>query len=430
MKKQSKPLSFVLLPAVIFSSFLFFLILLSNGSMSHAQDAFAGTPSYLPVLLKIGTPTPIPTPTPTAIPPEPQFVKNIPLPQAQCSNYVNVNNTSGYAYVLNNFSHDVAIFKDANYVTTVPSGGEWPTKATSDPDSNRTFITNLHKFSDGSQTATQLGMFQNAALAATYDQFFEGYQPLYNTTNDYLYVTDLGQTIRVFDASGPDLQFLADISMAEGIKGWITSITHDPLTGRVFAASWSNGEIYVIEGTTLVTTLSSDTWGPADLAIDPVNRYLYVVGQEVANRPPGYPVNNVVVRSIDPPFTEVALYAITKRSTSVAYDNIGGYVYVINPDADSISIFKDGAHLKTLPVGSFPSVVEVNPQTGYAFVTNTRSHDITVLKNGQVVKTIASQGIRPIALDFDLQNNYVYVANRGTEEEQFECNSASVTILR
>lgn len=429
MKKNIpfKPLHILYLSAVFLGAFLLLVITLFNSNPSLAQGTVNGTPYFLPV---IHHNPPTATPQPTPVPSVPQFVKNIPLPQAQCPNDVNVNNTTGYAYVVNNFSNNVSILHNGNYITEAPTGGEWPTKATSDPNSNRTFVTNLHKLSNSGQTTTQLSLFQNTTLVTSYDQFFEGHTPLYNPTNDYLYVTDLGQNIRIFDASDMNLKYLTDISMDDGIKGWITAITYDPNSGLVFAASWSNGEIYVIQDTTLLAILQTDTWGPAGLAVDPINKHLYVTGQEVKNRPPNYPNNNVSIFATEAPFQKIQSFAITQESTSVSYDPIGGYIYVINPADNSVSIFKDGQYLHTLPTGTFPGSVKVHPQTGYAFVTNLLSRNITILKNGQLAETIPSQGIGPIAVDFDTVNNYVYVANRGIETSQFKCDSASVTILR
>lgn len=247
----------------------FFLLLLSlsgAGSSLSAGGPIAGTPSFLPFVLK-----PPPTPTATAIPPVPQFVQNIPLPNAQCPNYVAINEISDHVYIANNFSHDIALLRGTTLLGYVPSGGEWPTRIEVDPNSGRTFVTNLHSIGNVGPPSP-LAEFNNGTLTRTYNQKFEGHTPLYNVMNDYLYVTDLDSNIRVFDASSSPLTFVTDIGQDQDVRGWITSITHDPVNGRVYAASWDFGEFYVINGTTVEAVRDAQAWGPASLLFDPVDR--------------------------------------------------------------------------------------------------------------------------------------------------------------
>lgn len=396
------------------------VMLVYNNQTSATSINLDNTPHFLPFVIREPDPTPIP-----AIP---QLVTTIPLEQVQCPNFVGVNETSGYVYVANNFSNDVSIFSGPHFVATVPTGGEWPTKIAVDPTSNRAFVTNLHVL-DGSSPPTQLTMFRDASVVTTYDQFFEGHTPLYNSVNDYLYVTDLDSNIRVFDAQGEGLTYLTDIGQPQGIYGWITSATFDPETGLVYVASWDYGKVHVIEGTQVIATFDTQTWGPASLVLDREHGYLYVVGQEVDARPEGYPNYNVTVFNAHAPFQFLAGFTTASSSISVGWDPIGGYVYVSNPLDNSVSVFHGLQHVNTMPAGTYPRYLAVHPETGYAFVPSSVSNSITILKNGQIVDTIADQGIGPWAVGINSVTDYVYVANRG-RELNFQCRDASVTILR
>ncbi len=395
-----------------------------------AGGIITGTPSFLPLVFKpLPTPTATATPTSTPVPPVPQFVQNIPLPGAQCPNSVFVNEVTDYVYIANNFSHDISFLRGTDYLGNVPSGGKWPTRMTMIPESGRTFITNLHRLQPG-DPASPMAEFDGMSLLGTYSQKFEAFTPLYNTVNQHLYITDLDSNIRVYDASTLPLTFVKDIGVADGVRGWIKTITYDPTTGLVYAASWDYGELYVIDGTTVTAVISTQTWGPEELLFDPIHNYIYIVGQEVDNRPVGYPAHNITVFDAAPPHQFRAGFATSTSSHRLGQDPLSGLVYAANRVADSVTIVNGLQMLGTVPVGAAPNDVAANPNTGYVFVANSNSNDITVLKNGAVVSTIASQGIRPYAIGIDSRNNYVYVANRGTEGHLSCTTNASVTIVR
>ncbi len=395
-------------------------------SAQAARSVTDGTPYFLPIISK--QPTPTATPSPTPVPAVPQFVKNIPVSSANCPNDIDANENTGIAYMVNNYSNDVSLFLNDTYLRNINTGGKWPSKVTIDPDSDRAYVSNIHSNHGG--PPTPLTAFKGTNITGTYDQYFEGHTPLYNPVNDYLYVADLDSNIRVFNAAQTNLTYLKDIGMNEGIRGWITSITFDPESGLVFAASWDYGQVYVIDGLQVVGILDAHTWGPASLAIDTTNHYLYVVGQEVQNRPAGYPNTNVSVFSTQAPFNRLASYATAQFSISVAYDPIGNFTYVVNPPDNNVSVFSGLTFLGNQAVGSFPREVEVHPETGYAFIANRGSNNISVFKNNKPVVTIPSQGIMPWAIGINTTNDYVYVVNRGEERHIYDCVSASVTILR
>ncbi|MCA9975565.1 MAG: hypothetical protein KC413_07435 [Anaerolineales bacterium] len=399
---------------------LFLLLLWSAHATAATRTTEDDPSSFLPIIYSLPAPTPIPA--------VPELVNTLELPGAQCPNFVGVNETSGYIYVANNFSNNVSILSETNLVTTVPSGGDWPTKIAADPNSDRIFMTNLHVTS-GVEPPSKLAMFRNTGIANVYNQYYEGHTPLYNSYNNYLYVTDLDSDIRVFDAQGSGLTFLTDIGHSQGVNGWITSATFDPDTGLVYAGSWDYGQVHVIDGTQVIATISSKTWGPAALALDRENGYLYVVGQEVSNRPEGYPNYNVTVFNAHPPFQFLGGFVTSNSSISVAWDPIGGYVYVSNPLENSVSVFKGLQHIRTTAVSANPRYLAVHPETGYAFVPSSNGNTITIFKDGQIVKTVANQGVSPWAVGINTVTDYVYVANRGREVD-FQCHNASVTILR
>lgn len=427
---MSKTRFFIVATAVLtVATFIFLLLTGPKGGVS-AGGIITGTPSFLPLVFKpLPTPTATATPTSTPVPPVPQFVQNIYLPGAQCPNAVFVNEVTDYVYIANNFSHDISFLRGTNYLGNVSSGGRWPTRMTMMPENGHTFITNLHPTNPG-EPLTPMAEFDGATLIRTYPGKFEGFTPLYNTVNQYLYVTDLDSNIRVYDASSLPLTFVKDIGAADGVRGWIKTITFDPTSGLVYAASWDYSELYVIDGTTVTAVRSTQTWGPEKLLYDPIHHYIYIVGQEVDHRPDGYPAHNITVFNAAVPYQFLTGFATSTSSHRLAQDPLSGLVYAANRLADSVTVVNGLQLVGTTPVGAMPNDVAANPNTGYVFVANSNSNDISVLKNGAVVSTIASQGIRPYAIGIDSRNNNVYVANRGTEYNLYCNTNASVTILR
>ncbi len=406
-------------PLALFSTLILALWIMS-GTSGQAISGGDGTPYYLPMVRLDPTPIPTATPTATPIPPAPQFVKNIALPNAQCPNSVGFNAVSGYVYVANNFSYNVSAFKNTNFVTNI-SMGEWPTAIAADNDSAITYVTVLHG---------QVTVLDGTTVLGEIPKHYESYGVAVNPTNGYAYITDLDSVVQV--ANGTNLIANVPVTDPQGTPpnngaGWLQPVVVDPNTGLVYVASWSHGKMYVLDGTTVVANYRAG-WGVKDMAIDAARGYIYLAHSE----PNATYKHNISVFNIA---TQTFTYIDTdldslNNSRGVAVDPITGYAYFTNPDEDTVTVVQGTQVVATLPAGNTPWGVGVNPNTGYVFVTNRLSDDITIIKNLSVVNTIPAQGDQPFAVGVDTINNDVYIANRGDEYGLFQCRDASVTILR
>ena len=386
----------------------------ANAGRPQAVAGTDGTPSFLPVLRKDSTPSPIATPITAA----PQFVKNVPLPGAQCPNAVGFNAVSGYVYIANNFSDNVSVLQHTNFITNIPTG-EWPTLIAADPDSALTYVTVLHDRVTALSATNIVGYIPN---------HYEPYGIAVNPVNGYIYITDLDSLVQVADGTTQ----VADVPITDpdtgGGAGWLQPVVVDPNTGLVYVASWSHGRLYVLDGTAVITSYRAG-WGVKDMAIDAARGYIYIAHESPnATYPHNISVFNIQAQTIKPISTAT-------NSRAVAVDPLSGYAYATNEQDDTVTVLLRTQVVATLPAGDGPVAVGVNPNTGYAFVTNTGSHDITVYKDGALVTTIGAQGLRPFAVGVDTLTNDVYIANRGLEipnPPEFTpiCTHASVTILR
>ena len=418
-------LSFIgLVAALIIPLLAIFLFTIEQSATGEAAAGGDGTPNYLPLLAQQATPTftptltPTNTPTPTATPAIPAVVTELTLPNAQCPNDVGANPVSGYVYIANHDSSNVSVINGTSLVGRVNTG-EWPTDIASDPDSNRSFVTNLH----GGTSVFEQGNLVTTLYTNPPPLYGEPHAVAYNPVNDYLYTANiLGSVVQVFDGTTS----LANIPLT---AGWILDVAVDTDTGTVYVPSWEIGKMFVINDTQIVSSFQLG-WGPAATVVDPETGYVYT-----AHTSPNttYPHNLSVFMRGTQTVTPISTGA---NSRSIALDPLSGYVYATNPDNNTVTVLQGPNVVANIYVGGRPWDVAVHPETGYVFVTNLSSNLVTVLKNAAIVTTLPV-GEDPISVGVDTVNDYVYVANENSEVECNEvnqcwkiCNPPSVTILR
>lgn len=405
--KQTNVRRFLALLGLVTAVTLGFMLVF-NASIANTQTE---EHTYLPVIYRV-----LPTPTPAV----PQYVKTISLPNVQCPNDVGFNAVSGYVYVANNFSSNVSVFKNGDFVTNIPVG-TWPTMIAADNDSPFTYVTALH---------SGVALLNGTTYVGIAPPKYEPYGVAVNPVNGYAYVTDLDSAVQILDG----LTEIANITITDpeiappnNGAGWLQPIVVDPNTGRVYVASWSHGKMYVLDGTNVIADYRAG-WGVKDMAIDPVRGFIYLAHSEPNET---YPHNISVFNIATQTFTYIDTHAGARTgSRSVAVDPISGYAYFTNPANGNVTVLQGAQVVTVLPAGNTPWGVGVNPNTGHVFVTNRASNDITVIKELSVINTIPAQGLQPFAVGVDTINNDVYIANRGDEYGLFQCRDASVTILR
>lgn len=367
---------------------------------SLAQDG--SFEAFLPVLL-------VPVSTP-------QFVKNVPLPSAKCPNAAGFNHVSRYMYIINNFSNNVSVFRDRAFVIDIATG-EWPSSVASDPQSDRTWVTNLH---------SGVSLLQGTAQTGFVPRSYEPYGVAFNPVNGYVYVTDLDSKVQIINGSQEVTTLsITDPQTGNG-AGWMRPIVVDPRTGLVYAASWDYGRLYVIEGTNVTDSVRLG-WGPLNMALDSVRGLLYVAHSDPNA---AYPhdisvvdLDTLTVTYVDPEPGEI------NTSRDVAVDPRTGLAYVTNPDRNTVTVLDGTAVVGKVPVGERPWGIGVNPNNGYVFVTNRDSNDVSILRNGMLEDVVEIHGQTPFAVGVDTINKDIYIVNRGVEYGLFRCRNGSVSIL-
>lgn len=336
----------------------------------------------------------------------PTYVTTIELPGALCPNDVKVNPISGIAYVANHDSGNVSLLKDAQLIKTTATG-EWPTLVSSDPNSNKSYVTNLHggvSFFEGSQLATTI--FPSPSYPGEIVTYGEPYAAAYNPVNGYVYIAQIsgGGYIQVVKGT----QTVANIPIMEG---WMLDVKVDSTTGLVYVANWEHGQLIIIQDTAVIAQFPIG-WGPDKLALNESTHLLYAAHSSPNAQ---YP-NNISVTNLNN--HQVTPITTATKSRRVAVDALNNLAYITNPAQNNVTVVQGSQSLGNRGTGANPWDVAVHSQSGYAFVTNLDSKNVTVLRNGEVVGTLPA-GTNPISVGVDPLSNYIYVAN---ETAKHYCN--------
>lgn len=331
--------------------------------------------------------------------PLPEIVDSVPLTGAYCPHYVHVNPYSGYVYVpsvgVTTAALDeepisrVSVVKDDELVSLVYSG-DWPSHADDKPGTNETYITNLHG---------NVSVFRDAVIVNELITPYDPYGIVYNPVNDYVYVSDLHNGLMgVFDSA--DYQLVKQFDTGAGD---LHELTVNPINGEVYAANWGLGRVAYIEGTE-TTALVQAGWGNDYVHYDATTRLLYVTHSAPS---PEYPHNISILKDR----AVIATIFTAVRSFGIDSNPYTGYVYVTNPNNNTVTVLKGTDVVANIPVGDQPWSISVDPYSGYVFVVNLRDETVSVIKELEVVETL--EGFEdPMWVDVDPVTNTAYVANK------------------
>jgi YVTN family beta-propeller protein len=186
----------------------------------------------------------------------------------------------------------------------------------------------------------------------------------------------------------------------------------DPLTHQVFVASHDNSRLFVLDGSNL-SLLANVVVGnlPVGVAVDPVLNRAYVTNwasQDVY-------VLNATTRELEdiipvgPYPTFVKINPQTNRVFVAKYGSNG--LVVINGDTNAVE-----ASVGSGGVGTWG--LAVNPNLNRVYLSNRDSGTVTTLDGnngyqviyGQTIKPCGGAGSAPYAMDFNPDNNKLYIA--------------------
>ncbi len=185
----------------------------------------------------------------------------------------------------------------------------------------------------------------------------------------------------------------------------------DSERGRVYVANYGSDTISVIDSQTnsLITTLT-DLPTPNQLAYDTTHNILWVTS---------YSTNQLIPIQANADATSFSLkpaLPVGEGPEAVAYDPIGGYLYVANSLADSVTVINTAGEIPTITATlsdhfSRPVHAVANPITGRVYIANVDDQSLTVLSGGTVNQVIALENSGPLyGLAVDDKQDLLYVA--------------------
>ena len=108
------------------------------------------------------------------------------------------------------------------------------------------------------------------------------------------------------------------------------------------------------------------------------------------------------------------------RSTPIAITHDDGFVWSVNPDNDSVSVFQvandENTKVAEIPVGKEPWCVAITPDDSKAYVANMASGTVSVISTvgRNVIKTIRV-GTEPFGCALTPDGGKLYVANQSSD---------------
>jgi YVTN family beta-propeller protein len=275
-------------------------------------------------------------------------------------------------YVVNSNANRVSVIDTTTNLVkaTIPVGGE-PFRVALDPGLNRAYVTNV----TGNSLSVIDTTTNSVVSTITSPRFNTPRGVAVDPTTHLVYVPIYydNQMLAVIDpTTSPAAITYTDIL---GSRPWAVDV--DPTTHRAYPTTLFGGTLSTVSGTAILSTIHG-LGAPTQVTVDPVTKKAYVANNGNMT---------VVDISADVPVVTGTLAPGTQHS-DLAIDQGVGTSYVTNPGANSVSVMDkaSGAISATVPVGSRPSAVEVDPVTHRAHVINS---DNTV----SVIAPFASQGI-------------------------------------
>lgn len=183
----------------------------------------------------------------------------------------------------------------------------------------------------------------------------------------------------------------------------------NPVTNRIYVASFQDGIVKVIDGATAAVITTLDVSGPGAMAVNTTTNMIYVAN-------PG--ANTVTV--IDGASNTVGT-PITVGTTpiTVAVNPVTNMIYVGNLVSNNVSVIDGSSNtvIATVAAGTNPQVIGVNPATNLIYVVNNTTSNVSVIDGAaspqSVIATVAV-GTNPLSIGVNAATNLIYVLNSGS----------------
>ena len=208
----------------------------------------------------------------------------------------------------------------------------------------------------------------------------------YNPSNKVIYVGNyFSYSVSVIDSTTNKVIKTIDVGDAP------VDLKFNPSNGDIYVAGYSLGDITVISGSVVVTTIASPSVS-FKLGYNPVNENIYVANYfNPANIKLINSATNTLIKNID----------VGDFPWDIEHSPSSNRVYVSNLLSDDVSLISSSnTVVKTITVGDGPTDLMYNPSNKRMYVINSYSDDVSVIGSTIILGPAPNSpsGLMPIVI--------------------------------
>jgi YVTN family beta-propeller protein len=274
------------------------------------------------------------------------------------------------------------------------------------------YASNLACASPNSVSGSAIQLGTPASPTSSLKRITVGDAPLfdaYDPVHDLVYVSNSGEFNIASLSIIRGARVIATIGSA-AICGnaHLQGVAFNPINKLVYVADTFNNKILVMNGTTLLTTISVKC--PLFLAYDPVNRFVLASNNcELAN-------DNTITLISGLKVVHVVQMSVTRYSSPGGIAVVNNRIFVANTIDNSLSVLSDSSFkmIGSIKLGVDPFEMAFDPVNKQLYITNTGDNTVSVIdvQSLKVAHTI-HVGQNPYGILFSPKNHNLYVANNG-----------------
>lgn len=279
-------------------------------------------------------------------------------------------------------------------VTSCATGGHEPGVAW-DPVDHRVYVSNF-----GAGTVSVLK--GTCSIVGTIRLPNFGAQPFgiaFDPSNDWVYVVDSALD-QVYAIDGTKL-----VATVTGNFSYPVGIAYDPAAGIMLVTNWApaKGYITTINGTSANRTIAVGGQ-PVGISYDPFYNVV-LVANELSD-------NITFINASSPSTPHHRSLAVGTRPYSIAFDPSDGDDYVSNGVGNNVTVFTGaGVHVGSVVVGRYPAGLVYSPSSLSVYVAVAHDNSVSVVHGLTVTSKVRlGRGADPSWLAYDDRNNDVFVA--------------------
>jgi len=282
---------------------------------------------------------------------------------------------------------------------------------------NGPFIDYVYSVNYGSNDESVINVSSNSVIYTIWNNYFNSpTSAAYDPVNGYIYVTNgASNNVTIIQSSDNKIVGFIDVGTDP------VSAVYDTANEHVYVANYLSNNVSVISNISIyknspftgnISLGKSPPAHPIALAYDSLNEHVYVADNTR---------KNVTVISNTSILYSIAL-GHSSHPVAIVYDSANNHIYVANKKTLTIisnaTIFKTGTFDGNISVGQNPDSLAYDYFNSTILVSHypeKNGKNITVISGIHTSGNVSLLGTGPFSLSYDEGNNYLYIANFGSD---------------